>query len=36
MTLNFIELLTILQLTTIRNSSDGSNIKPRAIERPVG
>jgi len=27
MNLNFIELLTILQLITIRNSSDGNNIK---------
>jgi len=28
MNLNFIELLTILQLITIRNSSVGNNIKP--------
>jgi len=32
MNLNFIELLTILQLITIRNSSDGNNIKPQAIK----
>ena len=30
--LNPIELLTILQLITIRNSSDGNNIKPQAIK----
>src|SRR6218665_711052 len=35
MNLNFIELLTILQLITIRNSSDGNNIKPQAIKRLV-
>ena len=29
----FIELLTILQLITIRNSSDDNNIKPQAIKR---
>jgi len=28
MNLNFIELLTILQLVKVRNSSDGNNIKP--------
>jgi len=28
MNLDFIELLTILQLITIQNSSDGNNIKP--------
>jgi len=33
MNLNFIELLTILQLITIRNISDDNNIKPRAIKR---
>jgi len=33
MNLNFIELLTILQLIKIRNSSDGNNIKPQAIKR---
>ena len=33
MNLNFIELLTILQLNTIWNSSDGKNIKPQAIKR---
>jgi len=27
MNLNFIELITILQLITIRSSSDGKNIK---------
>src|SRR6218665_1714276 len=35
MNLNFIELLTILQLITIRNSSDGNNIKPQAIKTLV-
>jgi len=35
MNLNFIELLTILQLVRIRNSSDGNNIKPQAIKRLV-
>jgi len=30
MNLNFIELLTILQLITIRNSPDGNNFKPQA------
>jgi len=33
MNLNFIELLTILQLITIRNSSDSNNIKPQAIKK---
>jgi len=33
--LNFIELLTILKLITIQNSSDGNNIKPHAINRLV-
>ena len=28
--LNFIELLTILQVITIKNSSNGNNIKPQA------
>jgi len=32
MNLNFIELLIILQLITIRNSSDGNNIKPKTIK----
>jgi len=32
MNLNFIELLTILQLITIRNSSDGKNIRLQAIK----
>jgi len=32
MNLDFIELLTILQPITIRNSSDGNNIKPPAIK----
>jgi len=32
MNLNFTELLTILQLITIRNSSDSNNIKPQAIK----
>ena len=32
MNLNFIELLTILQLITIWNSSDSNNIKPQAIK----
>jgi len=31
--LNFIELLTSLQLITIQNSSDGSIIKSQAIKR---
>jgi len=31
MNLNFIELLTILQLITIWNSSDGNNSKRQAI-----
>jgi len=35
MNLNLIELLTIFQLITIRNSSDGNNIKPQAIKRLV-
>ena len=35
MNLNFIELLTILQLITIRNSSDSNNITPQAIKRLV-
>src|SRR6218665_32679 len=30
--LNFIERLTILQLITIQNSSDGNNMKPQAIK----
>ena len=30
--LNFIDLLTILQLIAIRNSSDSNNIKPQAIK----
>jgi len=29
MNLNFVELLTIFQLITIRNGSDGNNIKPQ-------
>jgi len=33
MNLNFIELWKILQLTTIRNSFDGNNIKPQAINK---
>ena len=33
MNLNFIELLTILQLITSWNSSDGNNIKPQAIKK---
>src|SRR6218665_1133786 len=32
MILNFIELLTILKLFAIRNSSDGNNIKPQEIK----
>jgi len=32
MNLNFIELLKLLQLITIQNSSDGDNIKPQAIK----
>jgi len=32
MNLNFVELLAILQLITIRNSFDGNNIKPQAIK----
>jgi len=35
MNLNFIELLTIVQLITIRNSSDGHNIKPKTMTRLV-
>jgi len=35
MNLNLIELLTILQLITIRNSSDSNNIKLQAIKRLV-
>jgi len=35
MNLNLIELLTVLQLITTRNSSDGNNIKPQAIKRLV-
>jgi len=35
MNLNLIELLTILQLFTIQNSSDGNNIKPQARIRLV-
>ena len=35
MNLNLIELLTILQLIIIQNSSDGNNIKPQAIKRLV-
>jgi len=31
--LNFIELLTVLRLITIRNSSDSNNIKTQAIKR---
>ena len=33
MNLNLIELLKILKLVPIRNSSDGNNIKPQAIKR---
>jgi len=33
MNLNFIELLTISQLITIRNSCYRNNIKPQAIKR---
>src|SRR6218665_2737866 len=33
MNLNFIELLANFQLITIENSSDGNNIKPKAIKR---
>jgi len=32
MNLNFIELLIILRLITILNSSDGNNIKPQVIK----
>ena len=35
MNLNFIKLLTFLQLITIRNSSDGNNTKPQAMKRLV-
>ena len=31
--LNFVELLTILQLITFQNRSDGNNIKPQAIKK---
>ena len=33
--LNFIELLAILQLITIRKSSNGNNVKPQATKRLV-
>jgi len=33
--LNFIELLKILQLITIQNSSNGTDTKPQAIKRLV-
>jgi len=33
MNLNFIKPLTVLQLITNRNSSDGNNIKPQATKR---
>jgi len=33
MNLNFIKLLTILQLIAVRNGSGGNNIKPQAIKR---
>jgi len=32
MNLNFIELSTVLQFITIRNSSHGNNIKPPATK----
>jgi len=32
MNLNFIELLNVLQIITIRNSSDGNNITPQATK----
>jgi len=35
MNLNFVELLAILQLITIQNSSDGYTIKPQAIKSLV-
>jgi len=35
MNLNLIDLLKMVQLITIRNSSDGNNIKPKAIKRLV-
>ena len=35
MNLNFIELLAIVQLNTIQNSSDGNNIKPQAVRMLV-
>jgi len=35
MNLNFIKLLTFFQLITIRNSSDGNNIKPQAMKTLV-
>ena len=35
MNLNVIELLTVLQLTTIWNSSYGNTIKQQAIERLI-
>jgi len=35
MNFNLIELLTILQLITIRNSSDSNNIKPQALKRLI-
>src|SRR6218665_1385671 len=36
MNLNLIEMLTVFQFITIRNSSDGNNIKTKAIKRQVG
>jgi len=35
MNVNFIELLKILQLITIRNSVDDNNIKSQALKRLV-
>jgi len=35
MNFNFIELLKMLQLITIQNSSDDNNIKPQAIKMLV-
>jgi len=35
MNLNFSKLLTVLQITTIRNSPDGNNINPQATKMLV-
>jgi len=35
MNLNFIQLLTVLEIITIQRSSDGNNIKPHAAKSLV-